>query len=62
MGIDSKEVIEEYGFELVEKPQNNYDAIIVAVGHKEYLEFDEEYIPSVKSGQQYNFANGSKAR
>jgi UDP-N-acetyl-D-glucosamine/UDP-N-acetyl-D-galactosamine dehydrogenase len=33
----SDEVKEEYGFELKEKPVTNYDAVIVAVNHEEYL-------------------------
>lgn len=32
------EVMEEYGFEIKETPGKNYDAIIVAVNHKEYLD------------------------
>jgi UDP-N-acetyl-D-galactosamine dehydrogenase len=35
------EVHEEYGIKLCEKPENNYDAVIVAVSHKQYLEFSE---------------------
>lgn len=33
-----EEVMEEYGFEISETPGKNYDAIIVAVNHKEYLD------------------------
>ena len=40
---DSEEVMHEYGFKLIEKPRANYDAVIVAVAHKEYMELDEEY-------------------
>jgi UDP-N-acetyl-D-glucosamine/UDP-N-acetyl-D-galactosamine dehydrogenase len=32
------EVEEEYGIKLREKPENKYDAIVVAVGHKQYAE------------------------
>lgn len=32
------EVMEEYGFEIKKTPGKNYDAIIVAVNHKEYLD------------------------
>lgn len=38
---DSKEVFEEYGFELQDKPTNNYDAVIVAVNHEEYASKSE---------------------
>lgn len=40
---DPEEVIREYGFPLIEQPRANYDAIIVAVSHKEYLDLDEAY-------------------
>ncbi|UKN03334.1 nucleotide sugar dehydrogenase [Paracrocinitomix mangrovi] len=33
---DATELFEEYGFELTANPTNDYDAIIVAVNHKEY--------------------------
>ena len=39
---DSKEVQHEYGFSLRENPNGKYNAIIVAVNHKEYLEMDEK--------------------
>lgn len=45
----SEELKHEYGFELVEKPGNNYDAIIVAVNHKEYVSLDEAYFKSISS-------------
>ena len=34
----SKELMEEYHFGLVDKPTGKYDAVIVAVNHKEYIE------------------------
>ena len=34
---DLEEVLREYGFSLIEQPRANYDAIIVAVSHKEYI-------------------------
>ena len=40
---DSEEVMHEYGFKLIEKPRANYDAVIVAVAHKEYMDLDEGY-------------------
>lgn len=39
---DSEEFQEEYGHELTQKPTNDYDAIIVAVNHKEYCNFSED--------------------
>lgn len=40
---DPEEVKEVYGFELKEKNGTNYDAIIVAVGHNEFVDLDESY-------------------
>ena len=40
---DSEEVMHGYGFKLIEKPRANYDAVIVAVAHKEYMDLDEGY-------------------
>lgn len=39
---DSHELKEEYGFELCASPTNDYDAIIVAVNHKEYSNLSED--------------------
>lgn len=41
------EVEHEYGFPLVSGPGGRYDAVIVAVAHKPYLELDEEYFLSI---------------
>ncbi|MBL7898663.1 MAG: nucleotide sugar dehydrogenase [Crocinitomicaceae bacterium] len=38
---DSEEVKHEYGFTLCQKPTNDYDAIIIAVNHKEYTNYSE---------------------
>lgn len=43
----SQELMHEYGFELIDTPGNDYDAIIVAVNHNEYLNFDESYFKSI---------------
>ena len=43
----SDELVHEYGFGLVSKPTGLYDAVIVAVNHKEYLGFDEAYFQSL---------------
>ena len=46
---DSNELNHEYGFELIEKIGNGYDAVVVAVNHKEYLNMDEAYYKSILS-------------
>lgn len=43
----SKELIREYGFSLEEKPDNDYDALIVAVAHKPYHDLDDSYFSSL---------------
>jgi UDP-N-acetyl-D-galactosamine dehydrogenase len=43
----SEEVHEEYGFHLDKKIEKDYDAIIVAVNHKEYKELDEKYFKKI---------------
>jgi len=45
----SEELKKEYGFGLVKKPGKGYDAVIVAVNHKEYLGLDEGYFNSILS-------------
>ena len=37
----------EYGFELTENIGNDYDAVIIAVNHKEYLNYDEKWFKNV---------------
>ena len=37
----------EYGFELTENIDNQYDAVIVAVNHQQYLKLDEQYFKSI---------------
>jgi UDP-N-acetyl-D-galactosamine dehydrogenase len=39
----SHEVKEEYNIELKNKPSGKYDAIIIAVNHKEYMSLDEAF-------------------
>jgi len=41
------EVEEEYKLKMVDKPEGKYDAVIVAVNHKEYSELDENYFNSI---------------
>jgi UDP-N-acetyl-D-galactosamine dehydrogenase len=47
---DSKEVKEEYGIEMNEI-HDNYDAIIVAVNHDEYMNLNEDYFKSLSKGK-----------
>lgn len=46
---DKHELKEEYGFDLCEKPTGKYDAIVVAVSHKEYFELSEEYFENLSN-------------
>ena len=48
----SKEMENEYGVGLIEKPENDYDAIIVAVNHKEYKKMKEiDFTSLLKDGK-----------
>ena len=50
---DSDELHHEYGFRLLEKPQENkYDAIVLAVAHTEYLHLKESYLKSLLKDQK----------
>jgi UDP-N-acetyl-D-galactosamine dehydrogenase len=42
-GADPHQVKEEYNLDLVEKPEGKYDAIILAVSHKEYTGLEEKW-------------------
>jgi len=46
---DSESLKNEYGFGLVDEMASNYDAVIVAVNHKDYSDFDEAYFTSITS-------------
>jgi len=46
-GADPQEVKEEYRLEIIDKPAGLYDAIILAVCHKEYIDLDENYFTSL---------------
>ncbi len=48
---DSHELMEEYGFALTDKISNNYDAVIVAVNHKQYLDYNEDFFSSILTPQ-----------
>ncbi|NNF01921.1 MAG: nucleotide sugar dehydrogenase [Bacteroidia bacterium] len=43
----SEELAREYGLTLIDKIGNDYDAVILAVNHKEYSNFDEDYFKSI---------------
>ncbi|MBI9065647.1 MAG: nucleotide sugar dehydrogenase [Salinivirgaceae bacterium] len=42
-----EEVMEEYGYEIKDKPEGKYDAVIVAVQHAEYKNLTEDYFKSI---------------
>lgn len=44
---DSEELMHEYGFGLIPSVGNNYDAIIVAVNHRDYNDLQESYFTSL---------------
>ncbi|MEN8119625.1 MAG: nucleotide sugar dehydrogenase [Bacteroidota bacterium] len=44
---DHNEVLEEYGIQMQDKVGNNYDAVIVAVNHNDYINLDENYFKSI---------------
>lgn len=46
---DKEEVKEEYGVDLIDKPTTDYDAVILAVSHKEFENLDMESLK--KNGQ-----------
>lgn len=49
---NSEEMEREYGVSLLKEPLTNYDAIIVAVNHQEYLTLNEDYFKSLfKNGK-----------
>ncbi len=45
----SDELSSEYGFSIAEKVRANYDAVILAVAHQEYLMLEESYFQSISS-------------
>jgi len=46
---DPEEFYNEYGLKLSNRIENNYDAVIVAVSHKDYLGLNEDYFKSITS-------------
>jgi UDP-N-acetyl-D-galactosamine dehydrogenase len=45
--VVSAEVKKEYGLELIKEPTGKYDAVIVAVSHREYLELTENFFTPI---------------
>ena len=45
-GANAHEVNEEYKLDLIDQPSGKYDAIIMAVSHKQYLNLDEKWFAS----------------
>ncbi len=48
---EKEEVRAEYGLELLDEPSGPYDAIVVAVNHKEYLNLGEEDLLALANGK-----------
>lgn len=48
---DSDELNHEYGFGLVEKISNDYDAVIIAVPHSDYLSHNDSYFSAITKPQ-----------
>lgn len=46
---NAEEVKHEYGFGLVKEPTGKYDAVIVAVNHKNYVKLEESYFQSIST-------------
>ncbi len=44
---NSEELMQEYGFGLIEEPDDIYDAVILAVAHKDYLDLDENFFRTI---------------
>jgi len=44
---ETEEVHKEYGLNLVTKPANDYDAVVITVPHKDYLTLGEDYFTSI---------------
>ena len=44
---ESSEVFEEYGYELQKKPSGTYHAIIIAVGHEQYVSMEEDELSAM---------------
>ncbi len=47
---DPNDVVHEYKLPMMDQPSDNYDAVIVAVNHKEYVQLDNDYFKSIMNG------------
>ncbi len=47
---DPNDVVHEYKLPILDKPSDNYDAVIVAVNHRDYDGFTPEYFKSIMNG------------
>jgi UDP-N-acetyl-D-galactosamine dehydrogenase len=54
---DSAEMQHEYGVPLISKASNDYDAIIVAVNHKEYIGLNENYFKGLLKNEKGIFVD-----
>ena len=43
----SEEVMHEYGYELTDKIDDDYDAVIVAVAHEPYCSYGQDYFETI---------------
>ncbi|WP_223265794.1 nucleotide sugar dehydrogenase [Vicingus serpentipes] len=48
---DSQHLKKEYGYGLTNNIANNYDAVVVAVNHKDYTNLDEQYFKSITTSK-----------
>jgi UDP-N-acetyl-D-galactosamine dehydrogenase len=48
----SEVIFHEYGFELTEKPANDYDAVVVAVNHSPYVKLTENDLKNFMQGTE----------
>jgi len=44
---EKEEVFEQYGLHLSQQVENKYDAVVVTVAHKDYLELDDPYFSAI---------------
>ncbi|MDQ3392681.1 MAG: nucleotide sugar dehydrogenase [Bacteroidota bacterium] len=52
---DSEDLYHEYGYHLKNDLDNDYDAIIMAVNHRDYLNLDENYFKSISAPDAFFF-------
>lgn len=52
---DTEDVFHEYNFNLIKEIQKDYDAVILAVNHRDYLELDDAYFKSITAPDAFFF-------